>query len=126
MTYTKNGAGRGSKGAESRDKRPARRREPVSPDAKATHDRAYQLVQAAWAAERWKSSITTKVPTYLAALVRGQKVRPPQGVPQRIVHLVHRAIARACLELGVTGLKAQDTDWYAEAVEAARKEMSPS
>ncbi len=126
MTYAKNGAGRGGRGVVPRDKVPTRRRRQDDPIVRAVYDRAFDLVRAVWVVERWKSSVTTKVPTYLAALIRGQKVLPPKGVPPRIVLLVQRAIAQACLERGATGLKAQEADWYGQAAEAARAEMPNS
>lgn len=127
MTYTRNGAGRGGQGVEPRDKRPNRRRAPRDPVAQEVHRRAFELVRAVWAAERWKSSITTKVPSYLEALLFGRKaVAPPSGVPLRIVRLVQRSIAQACLEQGATGLKVQEADWYEESMEAARQVMPPS
>ena len=125
MPYTSSTGDR--KGATTRDKTPAKKRQRRNPAAQAVYDRAYDLVREVWLIERWKSSITSKVPTYLSTLVFGRKIgAAPNGVPQRIVLLIQRCVAQACLEGGVTDLNVQTAGWYDQAVVAARAEMSGS
>lgn len=124
MPYIRNAAGRGGKRFVPRDPERHREQERSEPAAQAVYNRAFEQVRAVWRTERWKSGVTTKVSAYLVALMRGQKASTPNGVPQRIVQLVQQAIARACLEQGVTGLPVQGASWYDEAANVARTQMN--
>lgn len=85
--------------------------------------RAIDLAQQIWMVERWKSSITTKIPSYLETLARGTTHKIPQGVPAGILYKVQRCFAQACIEHDAIGLNGQSAPWYKEVVEAAMGHM---
>lgn len=70
-----------------------------------------------------RSSVPTKLNSYLRTLTTGTKKQPLQGVPQQALNVAHRCFAQACLEHDAVGLNGQDTPWYSGAVEAARQHM---
>lgn len=125
MSYTKStGSRRGIEGPEGRAYAGPKRQTTVAQQTlQALYVRAFELVRHEWTAGHWKSSVATKAVAYLQQLAGGNNPAPPTGVSDRILGVVRRSFAQACLEHEVTDLSGQRATWYLAAVVAAREQL---
>lgn len=89
--------------------------------AEKTYDRALSLMLVVLQKGRWKSSVLNKAGNYLYALTRNTGYKATAGIPDVLLHAIHRCFAQACLEIEPIGLSGQQAPWYEEVLKTVRQ-----